>query len=132
MIQQADRTVWIDGARMVQQVIELRSAAGITWQVEAQQVQPHPIQTRRLGFRKRTTAANHDGLEFADSDLQSMFKKPDGNGAKLGHGKRFATGVVSTGSGRRAGTAVKKQLLRGTFGSSLDRCKSRADRWEYR
>jgi hypothetical protein len=38
MIQQADGTGRIDGARMVQQVIELGSAAAITWQVEEQQV----------------------------------------------------------------------------------------------
>ena len=50
MIQQADRTVWIDGARMVQQVIELGSAAGVTWQLEEQQVQLHPIQTPPPGL----------------------------------------------------------------------------------
>ena len=27
---------------------------------------------------------------------------------------------------------VKKPPLRGTFGHSVDRCQSRADRWEYR
>jgi hypothetical protein len=31
-------------------------------------------------------AANQDGLGSAKRDLQSMFKKPGGNGAKLGHG----------------------------------------------
>jgi hypothetical protein len=50
MIQQADGTGRIGGARMVQHVIELRSAAGITWQVEEQQVQPHTIQTPPPGL----------------------------------------------------------------------------------
>ena len=44
MIQQADGTGPIDGARTVQRAIELGSAAGVTWQVEQQQVQPLPIQ----------------------------------------------------------------------------------------
>jgi hypothetical protein len=34
MIQQADGTVRIDAARMVQRAIELGSAAGVTWLVE--------------------------------------------------------------------------------------------------
>jgi hypothetical protein len=55
---------------------------------------------------------NHDGLESAESDLQSMFKKPGGNGAKLGHGKRFEVGWVSTGSDRRAATARQSCGLR--------------------
>jgi hypothetical protein len=50
MIQQADGTGRIDGARMVQQVIELGSAAGVPWQLEEQQVQPHPIQTPPPGL----------------------------------------------------------------------------------
>ena len=50
MIPQADGTGRIDGARMVQRAIELGSAAGVTWQVEEQQVQPHPIQTPPPGL----------------------------------------------------------------------------------
>ena len=50
MIQQADGTGQIGGARMVQQVIELGSAAGVTWQLEEQQVQSHPIQTPPPGL----------------------------------------------------------------------------------
>jgi hypothetical protein len=36
MIQQADGTGRIDGARMVQRAIELGSAAGVTWRLEEQ------------------------------------------------------------------------------------------------
>ena len=50
MIQQADGTGRIDGARMVQRAIDLGSAAGFTWQLEEQQVQSHPIQTPPPGL----------------------------------------------------------------------------------
>jgi hypothetical protein len=45
MIEQPDGTARIDASKMVQRAMEMGRASGIAWQPEAQQVQPHPIQT---------------------------------------------------------------------------------------
>jgi hypothetical protein len=50
VIRQPDGTGRIDGARMVQRAIELASASDLIWQIEDQQVEPHPIQTPPPGL----------------------------------------------------------------------------------
>jgi hypothetical protein len=45
MIQQPDGTGRIDVAKMAQRAIEFGGAPEVAWQVENQQIQPHPIQT---------------------------------------------------------------------------------------
>lgn len=45
MIEQPDGSVRIDVAKMVQRAIETSQDQGVAWQLEDQQVRPHPIQS---------------------------------------------------------------------------------------
>jgi hypothetical protein len=45
MVKQGDGSGRINVPRMIERAIELGQGNDIDWQLEAQQVQPHPIQT---------------------------------------------------------------------------------------
>ena len=51
MIEQPDGTASIDVAKMVARAVETGQAADVSWQLESQQVQPHPIQMPPPGLK---------------------------------------------------------------------------------
>lgn len=45
MVRQPDGTGRIDVAKMVQRAVEMGQAPSVAWQIEGEQIQPHPIQS---------------------------------------------------------------------------------------
>ena len=67
-----------------------------------------PLAWNGLDGAGRARSVNHDGIEPAEPDLQSMFRKDGGDRASLRDSKRFAPAEANTDAGRRvvAGTAA--------------------------
>ena len=50
MVERPDGTGRIDVDRMVQRAVEMGQASGVLWQLEEEEIRPHPIQTAPPGL----------------------------------------------------------------------------------